>query len=112
MADMKKVCDDLIIINLYFGQFLFLILYLQLDRQNVLRMEMMSIMDFSLLLEAMIVHVQAMEIVMQPQDYVNVLVEGGDLLAVVILHIFPIFSSYSMQNKHLKVMPVVYFFLF
>ena len=83
MADMKKVYDDLIIINLYFGQFLFLILYLQLDRQNVLRMEMMSIMDFSLLLEAMIVHVQAMEIVMQPQDYVNVLVEGGDLLVVV-----------------------------
>ena len=80
---MKKVYDDLIIINLYFGRFLFLILYLQLDRQNVLRMEMMSIMDFSLLLEAMIVHVQAMEIVMQPQDYVNVLVEGGDLLVVV-----------------------------
>ena len=84
MADMKKVYEDLIIINLYFGQFLFLILYLQLDRQNVLRMEMMSIMDFSLLLEAMIVHVQTLEIVMQPQDYVNVLVEGGDLLAVVI----------------------------
>ena len=46
MADMKKVYNDLIIINLRLGQFLFLILYLQLDRQNVLRMEMMSIMDF------------------------------------------------------------------
>ena len=44
---------------------------------------MMSIMGFSLLLEAMIFHVQAMEIVMLPQDYVNVLVEGGDLLVVV-----------------------------
>ena len=46
---------------------------------------MMSIMGFSSLREAMIFHVQTMEIVMQPQDYVNVLVEGGDLLAVVIL---------------------------
>ena len=44
---------------------------------------MMSIMGFSLLLEAMIFHAQAMEIVMLPQDYVNVLVEGGDLLVVV-----------------------------
>ena len=109
---MKKVYNDLIIINLYFGQFLFLILYLQLDRQNVLRMEMMSIMDFSLLLEAMIVHVQAMEIVMQPQDYVNVLVEGGDLLVVV----KPFFSNsgfISMQNETFrKNLPVVYLSLF
>ena len=44
---------------------------------------MMSIMGFSSLREAMIFHVQTMEIVMQPQDYVNVLVEGGDLLVVV-----------------------------
>lgn len=57
----------------------------------------------------MIFHVQTLEIVIQSQDYVNVLVEGGDLLAVVILHIFQIFSSFSMQNKHLNVMPVVDF---
>ena len=113
MADMKKVYDDLIIINLYLSQFLFLILYLQLDRQNVLRMEMMSIMDFSLLLEAMIVHVQAMEIVMQPQDYVNVLVEGGDLLVVVKYFFFLNSGFNSMQNKtFIKVLPVVYFSLF
>jgi hypothetical protein len=60
----------------------------------------------------MIFHVQTLEIVMQSQDYVNVLVEGGDLLVVV----KPFFSNsgfISMQNETFrKNLPVVYLSLF
>ena len=60
---------------------------------------MMSIMGFSLLLEAMIFHVQAMEIVMLPQDYVNVLVEGEALLVMVKLFFPKILVSSPCKIK-------------